>query len=210
MSRLLVVVITSWFMSSLAFAEPATTPQSSNDAMDEVRQSFTLGGKPIPPGIFRDLGDGDIADSTSILVTVDLKAAVGSNRYYEDIGQSGKWVVQKKADKDVANGWEASAYNFIGSTTNNLLVVISSHNGGGSGTFYTLHLLDLAPGKALDSEGQVYERLNLTTVQDIPLGDRWQGTVTISGNFIDVLTTKDGPADTSDKTTVGRIEARRP
>lgn len=211
MSRLLVVLIASWCMSSLALAESATTtPQSIDAAMDEVRQSFTLGGKPIPPGIFRDLGDGDIADSTSILVTVDLKAAVGSNRYYEDINKSGKWIVQKKADKDVANGWEASAYNFIGSTTNNLLVVVSSYNGGGSGTFYTLHLLDLAPGKALDSEGQIYERLNLTTVQDVPLGDRWQGTVTISGNFIDVLTTKHGPADTSDRTTTGRIEARRP
>ena len=108
MPRLLSIVIASWFMSSLVMAEPAATPQSTSAAMDEVRQSFTMDGKPIPPGIFRDLGDGDMADSISILVTVDLKAAVGSNRYYEDISRSGKWIVQKKANKDVANA-EAKA-----------------------------------------------------------------------------------------------------
>lgn len=191
-------------------AEPDTTPQSANTAMDEVRQSFTLNGKPIPPGIFRDLGDGDMADSISILVSADLKAAVGSNRYSEDISKSGKWIVQKKADRDADNGWAASAYHFIGSTSNNLLVVVSAFDGGGSGTFYTLHLLDLAPGKAFDSEGKVYERLNLTTVRDVSLGDRWQGNVTISGNVIEVKTTKSGPADASGKTSTETIEARRP
>src|SRR5262249_52724377 len=41
----------------------------------EVRQKFTLEGKTIPPEIFRDFGDGDMADSGDIWVTVDLKAA---------------------------------------------------------------------------------------------------------------------------------------
>jgi hypothetical protein len=31
----------------------------------------------IPPEIFRDFGDGDSADSASIWVTVDVKAAIG-------------------------------------------------------------------------------------------------------------------------------------
>jgi hypothetical protein len=42
----------------------------------EVRHSFTLNGKAIPPEIFRDFGDGDLADSGNIWVTVDLKAAI--------------------------------------------------------------------------------------------------------------------------------------
>ncbi len=102
MPRLLAIVIASWFMSSLAAADPATTPVSTNAAVDEVRQSFTLDGKPIPPGIFRDLGDGDMADSISILVSVDLKAAVGSNRYSEDISKSGPWLVQRKRTKSLS------------------------------------------------------------------------------------------------------------
>lgn len=208
MHRLFAIVVASWFMSSLALAEP--TPQTVDAAMDEVRQSFTLDGKPIPPGIFRDLGDGDIADSISILVSVDLKAAVGSNRYAEDISKSGQWIVQKKAAKDMANGGEASAYNYVGSTANNLLVAVTSYNGGGSGTFYILHILDLTHGKAFDSDGKVYDRLNLTTVREVPLGDRWQGNVKISGNSIEVQTTKSGPSDTSGKVSTETIEARRP
>lgn len=208
MPRLFAIVIASWFMSSLALADP--TPPTLNAAMDEVRQSFTLDGKPVPPRIFRDLGDGDMADSASILVSIDLKAAVGSNRYAEDVGKSGQWIVQKKADMDVASGREASAYNYIGSTANKLLVVVTSYNGGGLGTFYTLHILDLAPGKAFGSDGKIYDRLNLTTVREVPLGDRWQGNVKISGNSIEVLTTKSGPTDTSGKVSTETIEARRP
>ncbi len=131
MRQLFAIAVASWFVLSPAAAEPAAKPQSANAASDEVRKTFTLDGKPIPPGIFRDLGDGDIADSTSILVSVDLKAAVGSNRYADDISKSGRWVVQKKADKDVANGSEASAYDYIGSTANKLLVVVTSYDGGG-------------------------------------------------------------------------------
>ena len=32
----------------------------------EIRHSFTLNGKAIPPEIFRDFGDGDLADSGNI------------------------------------------------------------------------------------------------------------------------------------------------
>lgn len=88
MLRLFAIIIASLLLSPLAMAGPAAKTQSPNAALEEVRQSFTLDGKPIPPEIFRDMGDGDIADGISILVTVDLKAAIGSNRYYEDIGKS--------------------------------------------------------------------------------------------------------------------------
>jgi hypothetical protein len=47
--------------------------------LDEVQKTFTVGGKRIPPEIFRDFGDGDLADSGSIWVTVDVHAAVGSS-----------------------------------------------------------------------------------------------------------------------------------
>jgi hypothetical protein len=93
MLRLLAIIVASLFLSPLAMAEPAAKTPSPNAALEEVRRSFTLDGKPIPPEIFRDMGDGDIADGISILVTVDLKAAVGSNRYYENINKSSEWLV---------------------------------------------------------------------------------------------------------------------
>jgi hypothetical protein len=64
-------------------ARPAVSESKAfpETLLDEVRKSFTVGGKRIPPEIFRDFGDGDLADSGSIWVTVDVHAAVGSNLY---------------------------------------------------------------------------------------------------------------------------------
>ena len=118
----------------------------------EVRKSFTLNGQIIPPEIFRDFGDGNIADSDSIWVTVDLAAAVGSNLYYDPIREYGAWKIQKKQRLETDTP-EETAYSFKGSTANGLIVLVASYNGGGSGTFHTLHICDVVPAMAFDSDG---------------------------------------------------------
>ncbi len=92
---------------------------------------------------------------------------------------------------------EETAYGFYGSTANGLLVVLASYNGGGSGTFYTLHILDVAVGAGFDLEGKRYQRINLTNIRSVSLGDRWQGELKTSGNAVRVITTRNGPADDS-------------
>lgn len=212
--RIAIALSFSLFAPTLAQAKPAmraAAPSPSvNASLDEIRRSFKLDGKPIPPEIFRDMGDGDMADSGAILVSVDVKAAIGSNLYYDDITANNEWFVQKKIDKEAMNGWEETGYRYVGATSNKLLAVIASYNGGGSGTFYTLHILDLAAAKAFDSEGKVYDRLNVTTLREVPLGDRWEGEAKISGNVVEIVTTRKGPADDSGARTTERIEARRP
>jgi hypothetical protein len=176
-------------------------------ALDEVRSAFTVEGKPIPPEIFDDLGDGDLSDSNSILVTVDVRAATGSNRYADPITKYGRWVKQTKANDKTLNGYEETAYQFIGRTRNDLLVVVASYSGGGTGTFNTLHILDAALAPAFDENGKIYQRLNLTVLRSVALGDRWDGTVTITGNMVHVLTkaTTGGSGGA-----LNSIEARRP
>lgn len=158
----------------------------------EVRSAFKLHGKPVPPEIFRDMGDGDMADSTSIWVTADLEAAIGSNLYADDTREERGWFIQTKAAQGTS-GAEVTAYKFVGSTENGLVVVIASYNGGGSGTFHTLHILDVATARAFDLEGQPYQRVNLTSIRSVALGDRWDGDVSISKDVIRVVTTRDGP-----------------
>ncbi len=171
------------------------SPRSGTAALvSEVRRTFTLEGKPIPPEIFRDLGDGDLADAGSIWVTVDLKAAVGSNLYADDISEHRGWVVQKKPGQN-GNPEEVTTYKFIGTTDNGLLVVVATYSGGGSGVFYTLHILDLTVARAFDGEGKRYERLNLTGLRSHMLGDRWDGTVSVSRNSVRIDSTSKGPAD---------------
>jgi hypothetical protein len=176
---------------------PAAAGSSENKGtaaeVAEVRRAFTLNGQVIPPEIFRDFGDGNLADSDSIWITVDLAAAVGSNLYYDPIRQYGDWKIQKK-QRHEADTPEETAYSFKGSTANGLLVVVASYNGGGSGTFHTLHILDVARAAGFDNEGKRYPRVNLTNIRSVALGDRWEGEVKISGNVVRVTTTRGGPA----------------
>jgi hypothetical protein len=191
---------------------PAATAGEAPSAaalIAEARRAFTLNGKPIPPEIFRDFGDGDLADSGTIWVTVDVKAAIGSNLYFDDIGQNGAWVVQKKSAAR-PGGAEETAYQYIGATANGLLVVLAAYRSGGSGDFIWLHILDIAPALAFDPVGKVYERINLTNLRTLALGDRWVGEISIAKNTIMIVTTRKGPADESGTRERTTIEARRP
>jgi hypothetical protein len=189
-------------------ASAGTAPTTAS-LIAEVRRTFTIEGKPIPPEIFRDFGDGDLADSGPIWVAVDVNAATGSNLYFDDIKQDGKWVSQKKTDSK-GNDGEETGYSYYGTTENGLLVVLASYSGGGSGNFITLHILDLAAARAFDLEGKTYERANLTNLRSIALGDRWSGEIRIEKNVIRVVTTRKSPADDSGKRETMTIEARRP
>ena len=184
-------------------AAPAMAQTAGPDAalLSEVRRAFTLHGKPIPPEVFRDFGDGDLADSGAIWVTVDLEAAIGSNLYAGDIKREGKWLSQRYANRSL-NGSEETGYTFTGATDNGLLVAVASYNGGGSGTFYTLHILDAAAARGFDADGKRYRRINLTVLRSVILGVRWEGEVSIGHNTVRIVTTRRGPADAGVPTTI--------
>ena len=189
-------------------ADQNTSTASVATLVAEVRRSFTIHGQPIPPEIFRDFGDGDLADSGAIWVTIDAAAAIGSNLYYDPIKQDGSHVSQSKPTPN--GGYtEQTAYTFFGTTQNGLIVVIASYSGGGSGIFYTLHIVDVTAAHGYDIEGKVYQRINLINVRSVILGDRWEGELKISGNAIKIVTTRNGPADESARPPV-TIIAQRP
>jgi hypothetical protein len=207
--------LTAWLLVAwLASASSAVAAANSPDALiDEMRRAFTVDGKPVPPEIFRDFGDGDLADSGPIWVTVDVKAAIGSNLYYDAITKNGDWLVQRKVQTPPLGspfGDELTSYTFIGTADNGLLVVLASYSGGGTGVFYTLHVLDVAAARAFDSEGKVYDRVNLTDVRSMPLGDRWSGEVTIAHNAVTIVTERAGPTDDSGVRRTTVIAASRP
>ena len=115
--------------------------------LDEVRRSFTIHGKPIPPQIFADFGDAMMSDSRPIVVTIDANAAIDSNRYGDPIKTNGRWVEQMKVGSGSFNGPETMSYEFRGATANGMLVFLAAWSGGGSGTFYYLHILTPPPTK---------------------------------------------------------------
>jgi len=208
MSRLLAAaaLIVMSFMPAPASAGEA--PQTAS-LITEVRRTFTIDGKPIPSEIFRDFGDGDLADTGPIWVTVDVKASIGSNLYFDNVKQDGRWVNQRKTNSK-GEMLEETGYAYYGATENGLLIVLASYSGGGSGDFISLHILDIASSRGFDLEGKVYERINLTNIGSIALGDRWDGEIAIEKNTVRVTTTRSGPADDSGKRRTTTIEARRP
>jgi hypothetical protein len=178
------------------------------EPLDELSKSFTVKGQPVPPDVFADFGDGDLADSRPIRVTIDVLAAVGSNLYFETVQRNGTWVSQKKDLQD--DGPEEIAYSFEGTTQNRLLVVVTRYGGGGSGGFYNLHVLDAAPTYAFQNDGARYQRLNLTDIRSVALGDRWKGSVKIDGNRIAITTTGGALADVSGGAKTRIVDAERP
>jgi hypothetical protein len=133
-------------MRRLAFAFAAVitlaAPALAAGPLDELRRSFTLAGKPVPPEVFRDFGDADLGDSLPAVVAIDVKAAIDSNRYGDPIARRGGWLTQSRAAPTTLNGAEEISYRYIGVTKSGLLVVIATYSGGGSGVFTTLHVLD--------------------------------------------------------------------
>ncbi len=184
-------------------APPADAAAAS--LLAEIKKTFPVHGKPIPPEIFRDFGDGDLADSAGgICVTVDVEAATGSNLYTDEIKAANGYYAQKKTGSN-----EETGYRYIGSTDNGLLVVIADLSGGASGDFYTLHILDLVAVRAFDDEGKIDRRILLTNLRSIALGDRWDRGVTVANNSIRIVTRRNGPAGEKARGPV-TIEAKRP
>jgi hypothetical protein len=97
--------------------------------LDELRRSFALDGKPVPPEVFRDFGDADLGDSLPSVVTIDVEAAINSNRYGYPITRRGDWVTQSRPAVGSLNGAEETGYRFIGATRSGEAAVRSARRG---------------------------------------------------------------------------------
>lgn len=188
-----------------AAALAVVAPALAAGPLDELRRSFTLGGKPVPPDVFRDFGDADLGDSLPSVVAIDVKAAIDSNRYGDPIVRRGDWLTQSRPAPGSLNGAEETSYRYLGATKSGLLVVIATYSGGGSGVFTTLHVLDASRAAGFDDSGKRYGRVDLVALRSVVLGDRWQGDATIVGDTIRIATTKT-PAAGVPKS----IDAKRP
>lgn len=170
------------------------------DALDELRRGFTVGGRTIPPLIFRDLGDGNEADAKSMLVTADVKAAIGSNQYSGLIRRENGFVVQSSDVSEGSRAVDTEGYRFLGATPIGLLVILTnSSSSDGHGSFYHLHVLDASVSAAIDHRGQKYERVTVTTLQLISIGDRWTGQAKLNGDIVTITRPESGPGSPQDE-----------
>ena len=99
------------FFAASAWAETA------EDHLASVNQDFTIKGKPVHPGVLRDL-EPLLSDRKPYIVTIDLAAAAGSNKYFDgDVESSDDaWV---SLDED----GRRFSYLWLGRLANGLHVV---------------------------------------------------------------------------------------
>src|SRR5262249_61623054 len=99
---------------------------------------------------------------------------------------------------------------------NGVFVLFTEESGGGSGRFRNLMLVSLEKDKALDYDEKsgvlrpTRERWLIRKLGEVPLGDRYDGKVTVSGNRILIEADKRKPtAGVVDKDKVIRLEMPR-
>ncbi len=114
-------------------------------------------------------------------------------------------MTQSRPAEGSLNGAEETGYRYIGATCSGLIVVVAYYSGGGSGAFTNLHVLDASLAAGFDGDGKRRQRVNLTILRSVVLGDHWQGDATIAGDTVRIATAKTA-ADAVPKT----IEAKRP
>lgn len=141
----------------------------------------------INPTIIKDLtaGPGDSGDQ---VVSINLLDAQGSNRYAAGV------EIDEAAGKNplvhVGGEDERFSYRYLGETDSGIMVLQVSRWTGGSGVFESLLLLVArrAMGLAVDWDAGLVqpstERLLLTKLGSVALGDRWQGQIRIKGDTL--------------------------
>ena len=191
----------------------------------------------VHPEIIGDLVRS-LADTGDQVVAVNLLDSQDRNRYFGEIFvqpqadpmvPSWPWVYTLKdgpyavTAPDISWGQQLYAYRYVGSTPSGLDVLHHRNSGGGSGVFNYIVFVRIAAdygvgyraprasiGGQRAARPEFHQREVIRFVGQISLGDRWLGTVEISGNDV-VARGRDvyERCDTGDVNIMEALEMRR-
>jgi len=149
----------------------------------------------INPRIIQDMSCW-ISDKGDQVTAINLLDSQDSNRYYCDAkvreisGQNPYiFTSTQNIENNETNSTEFG-YQFLGETSSGIFMLLTSDWEGGSGVFKNLMLVRLENDKAVDCDWRSGEirwsgnRLHIKKLGEVPLGDRWNGLVSLTGNTI--------------------------
>jgi len=171
-------------------------------------------GQPLHPLIVQEFITW-LSDGGDQIISINLKDAVGSNRYCCDDSFSAK-LSEKKilahtdfvrdyktydnnyiSQEDCGRGYCTFTYAHLGTTDNGAIVIQVWYSGGGSSTFSTLLFTKVKErmGANFDYENPANlafdkKQIVLEKLFSIALGDRQQPTISVNGNFVVLNGTK--------------------
>lgn len=147
-----------------------------------LRYSFTREDF-INPLIVSEL-QGNLADTGHPVTSIDLVEANRSNRFNCDLKieeQGGSKIVT------AFDGEERFTYSYVGTSKSGIHIVHTSYSGGGSGNFHNILMLTISSKNGVVfEEGKLgeKERVVLSIIGCIPLGDRYCGDISLSGKYL--------------------------
>ena len=164
--------------SRITNSAPKLSENNIKQFLENCQYSF-IREKLIHPLIVRELL-GWISDRRETIVSVDLKSANRSNRFYGDFSVHRRddrlWVKWEDDDR------EFFEYSHIATSPTGVEIVECYDCGGGSGVFGSIGLFCLEYDRALEVDRKqnvsTCERAILKSLGSVGLGDRYKGIIT--------------------------------
>jgi len=165
----------TWVLAMVLASEPV---ELSAAETKQAVESFKVRGAWIHPAVIQEFLPWSSDHERPIVRSIDVGAALETNRYFEDTKQGPKGA-------KVERGEEGSVdYEWLGRTQSGLHVLVIRRSTGGSGHFVSLGAFKLAEGQSVDGSGKPYRSLMLSIVRWQMLGDRVVPKLSIKGNVI--------------------------
>lgn len=177
----------------------------------------------VPPKIIQDLAAWE-SDNGDQVVAINLLDSIGSNRYFGDIKVQDRGAhfvytdesAQCTDDRCRANP-PSFGYRLIGKTPSGIYVLFTESSGGGSGKFRGLMFVSFKKDHGLSAYANGKKALRLDRTRwliwklgELPLGDRYEGDISLQGNTLHIAADEHEPsAGIFKKDTVIKLEAGR-
>ena len=190
---LLIPILSKEYHAVIGLRILSTAPRGKPIAdLQHHRYSFVR-PEYVNPLILADL-EGWLSDSGDQVVAVNLTDSNSSNRYFaasitdttidtKDHVTKTFPIITAEADSKA----ERYSYQWLGCSLNGIHLLRTWSSGGGSGVFCGIMLVTVSeePGVEIGTHGvRKHERLTIKKIAYIPLGDRYEGTITYRFGFL--------------------------
>lgn len=166
------------FLFPLLSLASAFTPPNDKE-IEAAEKTFKFRGHWIHPKIVREFLPWESDYELPLVLSVDVGAATGTNRYYGDTEEKKGSVLFKETDGTI------TSYEWKGRLKNGLHVVVVKEAGSGSLVGNSLAVFRLFPQAAKDGQGKPYTQLRLSVERIVTLGDRADTKISLSGNTVE-------------------------
>lgn len=180
----------------------------AESALAEARKSFTVGDRPIHPGMIHEFNTW-FEDNGPVTVAVEIFPARGPARYMRAIARErGGWT-ECSVKSLWPHCWESAptinepmfGYRRLGVLADGTQVLRTYYCSGGSGIFMDLVFVRFAAERAYDGRMRPYARVVMSCPGVYDLGDRDDGTVQVLSDRVIV-----GPSTYREKEVVLKLE----